>query len=81
MTPSNCGRSSRADVVEQEDQVSEKPTKSVRRRVSATRAKARTKKSVEHSKIAARASFIYLDEGRGDEFENWLRAERELTAA
>jgi len=34
-----------------------------------------------HDEIATRAYFIHLDEGVGDEVGNWLRAERELTAA
>ena len=34
-----------------------------------------------HAEIAERAYFISLQEGTSDEFENWVRAERELTAA
>jgi hypothetical protein len=34
-----------------------------------------------HLEISKRAYFIYLQEGRSDELENWLRAERELSAA
>lgn len=34
-----------------------------------------------HSQIAERAYFIHLQEGERDEFVNWLRADRELTAA
>lgn len=34
-----------------------------------------------HGEISQRAYFIYLEEGTTDEFGNWLRAERELTAA
>jgi hypothetical protein len=34
-----------------------------------------------HGEISERAYFIHLDEGDCDEFGNWLRAERELTAA
>ncbi len=34
-----------------------------------------------HDEIARRAYFIHLEEGSGDELENWLRAERELSAA
>jgi hypothetical protein len=33
-----------------------------------------------HDEIAKRAYFIHLEEGGRDELENWLRAERELTA-
>lgn len=34
-----------------------------------------------HLAIAERAYFIHLDEPGADELANWLRAERELTAA
>jgi hypothetical protein len=34
-----------------------------------------------HEEISERAYFIYLEEGECDQFGNWLRAERELTAA
>lgn len=34
-----------------------------------------------HTEIAERAYYIHLDEGGPDELGNWLRAERELTAA
>jgi Protein of unknown function (DUF2934) len=39
------------------------------------------KRKPEHSQIAERAYFIHLEEGASDETANWLRAERELTAA
>ena len=39
----------------------------------------RTKPS--QAEIAERAYFIYLHDGCSDELENWVRAERELTAA
>jgi len=34
-----------------------------------------------YEEIAARAYFIALEEGGGDEVTNWLRAERELATA
>jgi len=34
-----------------------------------------------HTQIAERAYYISLQDGGADEFGNWLRAERELTAA
>jgi Protein of unknown function (DUF2934) len=34
-----------------------------------------------HEQISERAYFIHLEEGECDQFGNWLRAERELTAA
>jgi hypothetical protein len=43
-----------------------------------TRARRRTP---DHSEICERAYFIHLEEGRTDDLENWLRAERELQAA
>ena len=54
--------------------------KTVSRRVRSTKSKA---KRVEPSEtaIAERAYFIYLEEGGSDQLENWVRAERELTAA
>jgi hypothetical protein len=35
----------------------------------------------DHREISERAYFIHLKEGGRDELGNWLRAERELTAA
>ncbi len=58
--------------------MAEKTTKPARKRVASPRAK---KRHVEHAKIAERAYFIYLDEGRGDSVDHWLRAERELATA
>jgi hypothetical protein len=46
---------------------------------SRTAAKRRRRPS--HDDISTRAYFIHLDEGHRDELQNWLRAERELTAA
>ena len=56
-----------------------KPAKPAKKRVSA-RPKAK-RRSPDASEIAERAYFIHIDEGRCDELENWLRAERELAAA
>jgi hypothetical protein len=45
-------------------------------------AKPKTKRTEpSHAQIAERAYFIYLQEGRADQFDNWVRAERELSAA
>jgi hypothetical protein len=55
--------------------------KPVRKRVRSPKGKAAPKRKVAYAEIAERAYFIYLDEGRSDAFANWLRAERELTAA
>jgi hypothetical protein len=44
--------------------------------------KSRTKRrKPSHGEIAERAYYIHLDENERDELGNWLRAERELTAA
>ena len=57
-----------------------KPAKPAKKRVSARQSKAK-RRSPDSSEIAERAYFIHIDEGRCDELGNWLRAERELTAA
>lgn len=45
-------------------------------------AKSKAKRPVpSHAEIAERAYFISLQDGASNEFENWVRAERELTAA
>jgi Protein of unknown function (DUF2934) len=62
----------------------EKAAKPVRKRAAATtntKAKRTRARTVDHGDIATRAYYIYLDEGSSNEVENWLRAERELTAA
>ena len=41
----------------------------------------RTRRKPSHAEISKRAYLIYLEEGREDSLQNWLRAERELTAA
>jgi hypothetical protein len=56
---------------------SAKPT--AKRTVSRVRATRRRKPS--YDEIAERAYFIHLEQGGGDDVGNWLRAERELTAA
>ena len=35
----------------------------------------------DQDEISTRAYFIHLEEGGGDQLANWVRAERELTAA
>jgi Protein of unknown function (DUF2934) len=60
--------------------VTEKSAKPVKKRVSTRKPK--TQRPVPtHHEICERAYFIHLDEGASDELRNWLRAERELTAA
>jgi hypothetical protein len=64
----------------QEDQMSAKLPKTVSRRVRSTKPKAK-RPEPSQAEIAERAYFIYLEHGARDELENWVRAERELTAA
>jgi hypothetical protein len=61
--------------------VPEKSVKPVGRRAARGGTKAARARKIDQAEIARRAYFIYLDEGRTDELENWLRAERELAAA
>ena len=35
----------------------------------------------DHAAIAERAYYLHLEHGSDDQLDNWLRAERELTAA
>ena len=60
--------------------MSTKLPKTVSRRVRMTKSKAK-RPEPSHAEIAERAYFISLQDGAADEFENWVRAERELTAA
>ena len=62
--------------------MAEKPAKQpVRKRASTSRAKTVKRRQPSHLQISERAYYIHLDEGGRDELGNWLRAERELTAA
>ncbi len=58
----------------------EKQTAAPRKRATAGTPRTRRRRPT-HQQISERAYFIYLEEGNGDEFGNWLRAEQELTAA
>lgn len=57
-----------------------KPAKKRSTETAARKTKPRRRKP-NHDQIAERAYFIHLDEGVQDQVQNWLRAERELTAA
>ncbi len=57
-----------------------KPTKTATKRVRSTKPKPKLT-SPSQEQIAERAYFIHLEDRRRDELANWLRAERELTAA
>lgn len=61
--------------------MSEKPAKPAKSHSKPTVSRKPTAKPPEpsHEEISVHAYFIYLDEGRPDELENWLRAECELT--
>jgi hypothetical protein len=61
-----------------------KPAKPAAKRVSSAKPKTKTttkRREPNHSEICVRAYFLHLEQGGRDELGNWLRAERELTAA
>jgi Protein of unknown function (DUF2934) len=60
--------------------MTEKLAKPANKRVRPPKPKTKRRKP-NHGEISERAYFIHLEEGRWGELENWLRAERELTAA
>jgi Protein of unknown function (DUF2934) len=62
--------------------MTEKPAQSAKpvKPAVSHRPRARRRKP-SHDEISERAYFIHVEEGEGDQFGNWLRAERELTTA
>jgi hypothetical protein len=58
-----------------------KPAKPTTTRARSRKPKTTARRSPDHAQIAERAYFIHLERGGSDELGNWLRAERELTAA
>ena len=60
--------------------MTEKPSKPAPKRATQRKPRTRRRKPT-HGEISLRAYFIHLDEPGSDQFENWLRAERELTPA
>ena len=56
------------------------PKPAAKKRTPSPRTKTKARKPA-HTAIAKRAYFIHLEEGSRDAVANWLRAERELTAA
>jgi len=60
--------------------MTEKPTKPATKPKSARKPKT-TRHEPNHSDISKRAYYIHVEEGEHDALGNWLRAERELTAA
>lgn len=68
--------------------MTDQPAKPARRRIRATKprpkanaASASAQREPTHDEISARAYFLALEQGGGDELGNWLRAEAELAAA
>ena len=60
--------------------MTDKPARPASKRAGTRAAKTKTREP-DHGEISERAYFIHLQEGGCDELSNWLRAERELTAA
>jgi hypothetical protein len=62
--------------------MTEKPTKTVRRRVRTAKPKAAPeRRRPTHAEISERAYYIHIEGGERDQLANWLRAEGELAAA
>jgi hypothetical protein len=64
--------------------MTEKTTKTVRRRTRTTKPKpipASARHQPSPAEICERAYFIHLERGESDELADWLRAEQELAAA
>lgn len=57
-----------------------KPARAVAERATARKPRTKMRKP-DHREIAERAYFIHLEESASDDYGNWLRAERELSAA
>ncbi len=57
-----------------------KSAKPVAKRATSRRTKT-VRRAPTHDEISERAYFIHLEDNGSDEFENWLRAERELMVA
>ena len=60
--------------------MTDKPAKPAKKRISAPKPKTKQREP-SPSEISERAYFIHVEEGGSDQLGNWLRAERELTAA
>lgn len=59
---------------------SAKPRKPATSRATSPRRKPK-RRAPSHREIAERAYYLHIEHGGSDELGNWLRAERELTAA
>ena len=58
-----------------------KPAKKAAKKAPTPRKRTARAASPSYEQIAERAYFIAQENGDGDDVDNWLRAERELTAA
>ena len=63
-----------------ESAMTEKPAKPARQR-AISRKPTTTRVKPPHDEISTRAYFLHLEAPQADELGNWLRAERELSAA
>jgi hypothetical protein len=64
--------------------MTEKPDKAAKPAASkptGSRKPKTTRQKPDQDEISTRAYFIHLEQGGSDQLANWLRAERELTAA
>jgi hypothetical protein len=61
--------------------MTEKPAKPAASKPASSRKRNTRRRKPDQGEISKRAYFIHLEEGGFDELGNWLRAERELTAA
>jgi DUF2934 family protein len=65
-------------------EMTEKPAKAAKPAASkpaGSRKPKTTRRKPDQDEISKRAYFIHLEQGGSDQLANWLRAERELTAA
>jgi Protein of unknown function (DUF2934) len=58
-----------------------KPAKPAASKPAGSRKPKTRRRKPDQDEISTRAYFIHLEEGGCDQLANWLRAERELTAA
>jgi hypothetical protein len=72
-------RTTRMTMTEKPAKPASKPAKPASKRVRSPKPRTR-RRGPDHAEISERAYFIHLEDGGGDVLENWLRAERELTA-
>jgi hypothetical protein len=61
--------------------MTEKPAKPAASKPAGSGKPKTRRRKPDQDEISTRAYFIHLEEGGGNQLANWLRAERELTAA